>query len=348
MGQKFGQVDLVGAAHDRLRIVDHHQSFRHAAPREAVGEMVDRGRFAEEESVELGEPSVVVASDPFHGQPHRFADFRETLKRLFVRGRLRIARIAEYGEVVAGSRAAADPSHPAGEVLGGNVQKERVVGLGHFTRRDGRKPSQLPLLVANELGPQQRHGQKVKQVRGKTIVALGQVATEIDAQSEPVRLNGGQTLLDQFLQFLRDQPNHGLVLQVLDRRDAGQGLVAPRFGQQGYVIAECLVAVRTAEVEDLDAAQVAEFRLRQVAPSVDDSNPRDLQRPLTKVTNDDQNRHVRSLAMLHRAPKSEICVVRKDPQQDCADNPLNVDHVVLARGHGVRAQGIGHEDPAPA
>ena len=53
----LGEVDLVVALQDGVRVVDHHQSFGGGAPREAVGVVVDEGGVADEQRVELGQPA---------------------------------------------------------------------------------------------------------------------------------------------------------------------------------------------------------------------------------------------------------------------------------------------------
>ena len=59
--RELDEVDLVAAADDRFGIVDHHHAFGPRAAREAVGVVVDVGRLADEQRVELGDPAVVVA-----------------------------------------------------------------------------------------------------------------------------------------------------------------------------------------------------------------------------------------------------------------------------------------------
>ena len=57
--EQFGQVDLVRAADDRLRIVDHDQAFARSPAGKTIRVMVDGRRFADEQSVELGDPPVI-------------------------------------------------------------------------------------------------------------------------------------------------------------------------------------------------------------------------------------------------------------------------------------------------
>ncbi len=62
-GQQLVQVDLVGAADHRDRVVDDRHALLHGAAGEAVGVVVDRRRLADEQRVELGEPGEVAAGD---------------------------------------------------------------------------------------------------------------------------------------------------------------------------------------------------------------------------------------------------------------------------------------------
>ena len=62
--QELGHIDLVGALDDRIGIVDHDQPFAGGAAGEAIGVVVDRSRFANEQGVERGDLLDVVPALP--------------------------------------------------------------------------------------------------------------------------------------------------------------------------------------------------------------------------------------------------------------------------------------------
>src|SRR3546814_4530455 len=57
--------DLVGGAQDRQRIIDDDQSLACGAARETVSVVIDRGGFANEQRVELGNMAIVALVEKF-------------------------------------------------------------------------------------------------------------------------------------------------------------------------------------------------------------------------------------------------------------------------------------------
>src|SRR3546814_16472362 len=57
------QIDLVGTAQDRHRIVDHHHVLAVGAMGRAVGMIVERGGLADEQAVVFGKPGKIVLGD---------------------------------------------------------------------------------------------------------------------------------------------------------------------------------------------------------------------------------------------------------------------------------------------
>ena len=102
-GHQLVQVDLVGAADHRDRVVDHRHALLHRAAREAVGVVVDRRRLADEQRIELGEPRKVAAGDRLDLDALLLGDPRPVLQGRQVGGRHRLVRIVEDGEGIARS-----------------------------------------------------------------------------------------------------------------------------------------------------------------------------------------------------------------------------------------------------
>ena len=129
------------------------------------------------------------------------------------------------------------------------------------------------------------------EVQAEPLVAPGHVAPEVDAQGELGGLDRRQAALDQVFQVLGDHAHHGLALEVLDPRHIGQRAVAAGLCQERHVVAGALVAIRPAEVEDLDPPHVAVLWLGQIGPGVDHIDVGDLKRPLLGVVRDNKDGH---------------------------------------------------------
>lgn len=128
-------------------------------------------------------------------------------------------------------------------------------------------------------------------MQAQPLVALGQIAAEINAQREAFGLNRAEAILNQVLELLAHRAHHGLRAQVLQRADARQRLVSAGLRQQRDVVADGLIAIGTAQVEQLHAAHFAEVRLGQVTPGIDDFGVGDAERPILLAIRDDENPH---------------------------------------------------------
>ena len=73
--------------------------------------------------------------------------------------------------------------------------------------------------------------------------------------------------------------------------DAGQGLVAARLGQQRDVVAQALVAIGAAQVEYLDRAPLAIGGIGQVGARRHDADAGNVERPVARVVDDDEDAH---------------------------------------------------------
>ena len=91
-GHQLVQVDLVGAADHRDRVVDDRHALLHRAAREAVGVVVDRRRLADEQRIELGEPREVAAGDRLDLDALLLGDPRPVLEGRQVGGRHLLVR----------------------------------------------------------------------------------------------------------------------------------------------------------------------------------------------------------------------------------------------------------------
>ena len=81
MRQPLPEIDLVGAADHRDRIVDDRHALHHGAAGEAVGVVADRGRLADEQRVELGQPGEILARDRLDLDAERGGELRPVHQR---------------------------------------------------------------------------------------------------------------------------------------------------------------------------------------------------------------------------------------------------------------------------
>ena len=145
---ELGQIHLVRAADDRLRVVDDDQPLAGGAAGEPVGVVVDRRRFADEEGVELGDAGVVVAADEFGLEPSDSAALTNLwIACSFDGGSVSFGIDAgSPGRTGVGARRRVRDA-AAGEMLGRHLHHERPVRLGDFAGGDGVDAPQLPFAV---------------------------------------------------------------------------------------------------------------------------------------------------------------------------------------------------------
>ena len=147
--EQFGQVDLVRAADDRLRIVDHDQAFARSPAGKTIRVMVDGRRFADEEGVELGDPPVVVGRDQLGPHFEGLGRLDEPLECVLVGGGVRLLGVMEDRHVVP----RADPfflrAAATLEVLPGDFDDEGPVPLGDVVGGDRGHAADLPFFVAS-------------------------------------------------------------------------------------------------------------------------------------------------------------------------------------------------------
>lgn len=99
--QQCMQIDLVGAAQDRLWIVDDHQSLVFGTACHAPGVMIQPGGFANEEPIEGGQPPLVAAGDQADVEAAFAAGANELLERATIAGRQAFLWIDQHRQVEA-------------------------------------------------------------------------------------------------------------------------------------------------------------------------------------------------------------------------------------------------------
>jgi hypothetical protein len=147
-------------------------------------------------------------------------------------------------------------------------------------------------LGAHEGRAQQRRVEQLEQVSTEPVVALGEIAPEVDAQLERLGDDGLEALLDQLLELVGANTYDLRSLQLLNRRHAGHGLVAAGGRQERNVVAQVLIAIGFAQVEHLRAPELAVLGLDQVRASIDDAHVRYVKGPILGVVDHDQRSHV--------------------------------------------------------
>ena len=194
------QVDLVGAADHRDRIVDDRHTFLRGAPGEAIGVIVDRRRLADEQRIVLGQARQVAAGDRLHLDAELLGHARPVLDGGAVRRRHGFVGIVEHGKGIT-RRSTIFLRAP----LAGGVDVQRVVEEGEFARL--------------ELGD--RHRRELADLRpGMAVVAVFDRHLEHRA-AEPVEEEAAEpveTVILDLAEIGHDARWHGLVV------GAGQSL----------------------------------------------------------------------------------------------------------------------------
>ena len=268
------QVDLVGAADHRHRIVDDRHALLQRAAREAVGVIVDRSRRADEQPVEFRQFRQLPLGEQLDFDRVALGELLEVADALHRRRRQLFLRIVEHRERIFGDRARAGIAPVAlgvlvqrgakefgllGAELGERARAQAVdfpsLGRGdrHFERRAAIPIEQQP---AERLEARiRRQAEAEQQIEGRHLVGMGAMRGEIERL-----LQVGQRLL---VELVLAQFEHGL--------DGGDDAVPARLGEQRGVVALGLIIVGARQVDDFRApAGREQFRPRQIVAGGDD------------------------------------------------------------------------------
>ena len=146
---------------------------------------------------------------------------------------------------------------------------------------DGAEVSDLPgALSPLELCPKEGGREEIEELAAQALILLCHILPEIDAQGEGVGQQAGEVLLNQLLQIIGEDPHEGWVLQILDGGHVWKGTVAPSFRQEGHVVADTLIPVGSADIEDFETTALTPRRIREVGPSQHDLGAWNLQGPI--------------------------------------------------------------------
>ena len=272
--QKLVQVDLVGAADHRLRIVDDRHAFGSGALGEAIGEIVDRGGRADEQAVEFGQFRELPAGDELDRHRVLFGDPLEMPERLDGGRRQRLLRIVQDGQRIAGDRA---PARVAPLALGVPVQaraEEFRLVRPELGQRAGAQPVDLPVLAGRDGDFDRRAAVPVEQepAEGLETRILDEAEAEQKVEGRILgRLRLGRRRGQRLLQFRQRLLVEFQFAQIEHRLDGRDHPMPARFGEQGGVIALGLVVVRARQIDDLRPPEAGEqFRPRQIVAGRDD------------------------------------------------------------------------------
>ena len=94
--QQLRQIDLVGAAQDRGRIVDRRHAFQLRLLGEAVGVVLDGRGLADEQRIIFGEAQIVLLLDQLDIHAHALGDADQFLQRGGVGGRQFLLRVVQH------------------------------------------------------------------------------------------------------------------------------------------------------------------------------------------------------------------------------------------------------------
>lgn len=80
--EQVSEVDLVGTAQDRRRVIHHHQAFAFGFLGETIGVVVDAGGLADQQGVVFGQARIVLALDQVDIDTQALAYANEIIQRL--------------------------------------------------------------------------------------------------------------------------------------------------------------------------------------------------------------------------------------------------------------------------
>ncbi len=266
------QVDLVGAANHRDRIVDDRHPLLHGAAGEAVGVVVDRGRLADEQGVEFRQPREIATGDRLDLDALLLGDTRQVLEGRQVRRRHGVVGIVENGEGIA-RRGAVLLRAP----LAAGVVVERAMEEGEFDRRElgdrdrGEAPD-LGTVAVLDRHLEHRAAEPVEQQPAEAVEAAVLDGAEIDQQPGRNGLvrGGGERLYQRILELGQGLGVERAGAEIDHGLDRGDDAMAARLGEQRAVVAPALVVERAGEVDDLRPAAAEQAGARQVVPGGDD------------------------------------------------------------------------------
>ena len=268
-GEQLRQIHLVGAAHDRGRIVDHCQPLALGAAREAIGVVGDRRGLADQQRIELGETMQVLLADRLDLDAHLRADAHEPVEGRLARGRQGLLRVVQHGDAVAryGLRALGPPRHlemrrqlamEPGGLVGRKVgQRQRLDRLDHATARVGGRDHQS----------QKRMAEAVEHGAGEaTEPPVGGVA-EGDQQGHRFHdrlTQSRQALGEDRVQLRQREAVQRAASQIENGLHRGDHLVPARLGEQRGVVARTQILAVAAEIDHAYGAGAKALRPHDV------------------------------------------------------------------------------------
>ncbi len=273
-GQQLVQVDLVGAADHRDRVVDDRHAFLRGAPGEAVGVVVDRGRLADEQRVELGQPRQVAPGDRLDLDAELLGDPRPVLDAGAARRRQRLVGIVEHGEGIARRRPVLLRAP-----LAGRMGVQRRYGRRRARSSTAWSPASAarrricgrPLTVSTVTSStgqryQSNRSRPKRSKRGsstapkKTRMRVGTVLSSA----------AGERLGQRIVEFGQRLGVKLARAEVDHRLDRGDDPMAARLGEQRAIVAAALVGEGARQVDDLRPIAGEQAGPRQVIPGGDD------------------------------------------------------------------------------
>ncbi len=272
LAEGLGEIDLVRAAQDRGRVIDHRDPLVPRLLGEPVGVVVEVGGLADEERIELHQPPEVPARDQLDGDIHVFPHAGELAQGPGIRGRQRIGGIVQDGQgVLRGTlRTRRRPSAP-GELLERLLQSLPRVAP-ELADRHGMDRMDMPVGMGLDLHLQARTAEGIECPPGQ-LFEPGLVAAPEEDRQRPV--SAFDAVVGHDLLQSRVQPRQRVAVQPLPvqvEHDLGRGndAQALRFGQKRAVVPDTEILVVAAEVDDASCRRQARHGLANELARRDD------------------------------------------------------------------------------
>ena len=247
------QVDLVGAAQDRARVIHHHHALLLRLAGELIGMVIQRRGLADKQAVVFPQAGIGITTNLVHANTQLATGTDKPFQRRLVTGRQHLFLIDQHGQLVtvaaATARVAPDTGIELLKRLGKSIffRAFELLQGQRFQRFDG------PLLTATKIHLQQRARQLIENLPTQIGQAFLGGMAEVQHQREVITatalaLHG---LVQRRLKLAEMQAVECLAAQVIHRAHGWQHPLPTGFRQQGAVIARAQVFIAAAQVDHL-------------------------------------------------------------------------------------------------
>ncbi len=247
------QIDLVGAAQDRARVIHHHHALLFRLAGELIGMVIQRRGLANKQAVVFPQTGIGIATNLVDTNTQLAAGTDKPFQRLVVTGRQCLILIDQHGQLVAIAAATAGVAPDTGIELLQSLGKGILFRAFQLLQGQRLQRFDGPLLAATKVHLQQRARQLIENLPAQVGQAFLGGMAEVQHQREVITatafaLHG---LVQRRLELAEMQAIERLAAQIVHRAHGRQHPLPTGFRQQGAVIARAQVFIAAAQVDHL-------------------------------------------------------------------------------------------------